>query len=1006
MGTHPHPELLQNLDVIEDRSGIRRKQGLPARYSKGRLLGKGGFAKCYEVQDCETKEVFAAKIVAKASIAKPRAHAKLRSEIAIHRSLDHDKVVKFYDYFEDSEYVYIILELCPNQTLNEFMRKRPSRRLSEAEAMFYIYDLIVALKYLHRHKVIHRDLKLGNLFLDADVRLKVGDFGLAAQLEHDGEKKRTICGTPNYIAPEILEGKHGHSYEVDVWSLGVILYTMVIGRPPFETSDVKTTYRRIRYNQYGFPETVRVSEQVKDLITCILRTDPRSRPSLDEIIASSWFQGAQRLPPPMPMTVSAFAISPRVASGGSSARSETPERGVADFARIDSPVPRFPLRDRPLGTVPTTGGAAQHPPTAPHHPPLRGQSATPVLGSKPPPLAGTTPYSGSGATTPGRCPSSGGFPNSGRPPLAHRGNEENVVPVQHANVCAPQGGDIYGGYATPMSPANSQGLLGSNGGLTCRPQSAHLASCNSTARMTPTNSHTPPPAVQATPAQAATAVRSGSGGLPHAVARESSPLLSVAGTPVCSSVATAAATSPAGPGGGGAGSNGPTTSAAKVATAGYATSRSNTCSPRQHPSLPLSGRLAPCVSTPKENQSRSARGAGSIASDGGPYAGSLFTKTTPSVLRSNAPPLSSRNLPAAGESPNHQLNPGVGDMDIVTARAPSATPSATPSHLPCERKQLSARRNERCSSSPALLVEGLMACTQPAAAAVPSPWSAAQKHDAGGLTQRSDSRLGYRSGRSTPVAPCEVASGHAPASGSRQCPSPGPQQAACPAAQMASALPAGANPELWVTKWVDYSSKYGVGYILSDGSIGVYFNDSTKIILVPDGSQFDYVTRRTQEKPEARTTHSFEDYPEDLKKKVTLLRHFKNYMVTDVLEKKDGATVGESLLPAPQTPAAPRPAYEPGNAPYVKKWTRNRHAIMFQLSNKIVQVVFFDKTEAVLSSKSHTVTYVDKRGQVCCYPLSNVLDVPSPELAKRLRYTKDILVNMLGARSSEFAGVH
>jgi len=195
-----------------------------------------------------------------------------------------------------------------------------------------------------------------------------------------------------------------------------------------------------------------------------------------------------------------------------------------------------------------------------------------------------------------------------------------------------------------------------------------------------------------------------------------------------------------------------------------------------------------------------------------------------------------------------------------------------------------------------------------------------------------------------------------------------------------------------------------VGYILSDGSIGVYFNDSTKIILVQDGNQFDYVTRRTQDKPEMRSTHSFDDYPEDLKKKVTLLRHFKNYMLTDVLDKKDGATVGESTLPPAnhKTPVA----YEPGQSPYVKKWTRNKHAIMFQLSNKIVQVVFFDKTEAVLSSRSHTVTYVDKRGQVCSYPLVNVLDVPSAELAKRLRYTKDILVNLMGARTTELVGVH
>jgi polo-like kinase 1 len=216
-------------------------------------------------------------------------------------------------------------------------------------------------------------------------------------------------------------------------------------------------------------------------------------------------------------------------------------------------------------------------------------------------------------------------------------------------------------------------------------------------------------------------------------------------------------------------------------------------------------------------------------------------------------------------------------------------------------------------------------------------------------------------------------------------------------------------PELWVVKWVDYSSKYGVGYILSDESIGVYFNDSTKVILSPEGDCFDYITRRTQDKPEVRTTYNFEEYPEDLKKKVTLLKHFRNYMLTDSLEKKDGASVGESSLPKPtvketKTSKLSSETCEPGQAPYVKKWTRNKHAIMFQLSNKIVQVVFFDKTEAVLSSKSHMVTYIDKKNSVCSYPLSNVLDVPSPELAKRLRYTKDILVNLLGARTSDLGG--
>lgn len=90
---------------------------------------------------------------------------------------------------------------------------------------------------MHFNKVIHRDLKLGNLFLNDKMEIKLGDFGLATKLDYDDQKKKTICGTPNYIAPEILEDKTGHSYEVDIWSLGVIIYTLLIGKPPYETPE-------------------------------------------------------------------------------------------------------------------------------------------------------------------------------------------------------------------------------------------------------------------------------------------------------------------------------------------------------------------------------------------------------------------------------------------------------------------------------------------------------------------------------------------------------------------------------------------------------------------------------------------------------------------------------------------------------------------------------------------------------------------------------------------------
>ena len=268
------------------------------RYLKGKFLGKGGFARCFEFTNLENKRVSAAKIIQKSTLTKTRAKQKLMSEIKIHRSLHHNNIVGFEHFFEDAENVYILLELCQNQSLNELLRRR--KRLHELEVQCYVNQICAAVKYLHSHRVIHRDLKLGNLFLNDKMEVKIGDFGLATKLEFDGERKRTICGTPNYIAPEVLEGKQGHSYEVDIWSLGVIIYTLIIGKPPFETSDVKTTYKRIRMNAYNFPENVPITDYARDIVTKILNNDPGKRPSIDEILAHEWINHAGTIPRLLP----------------------------------------------------------------------------------------------------------------------------------------------------------------------------------------------------------------------------------------------------------------------------------------------------------------------------------------------------------------------------------------------------------------------------------------------------------------------------------------------------------------------------------------------------------------------------------------------------------------------------------------------------------------------------------------------------------------------------------
>lgn len=113
---------------------------------------------------------------------------QLFSEIRIHQSLNHRYIVKFYHVFEDDENVYMILEVCENKTFVDMLRSR--RRLTEPEVRYYMKQILDAVQYMHQHRVIHRDLKLGNFFLTKDMELKIGDFGLAANIVHDGERKK------------------------------------------------------------------------------------------------------------------------------------------------------------------------------------------------------------------------------------------------------------------------------------------------------------------------------------------------------------------------------------------------------------------------------------------------------------------------------------------------------------------------------------------------------------------------------------------------------------------------------------------------------------------------------------------------------------------------------------------------------------------------------------------------------------------------------------------------
>lgn len=305
MDEDKNDEEANNFEEIDDNiiiEKIRTNTGEPyiKKYKKIRLLGKGGFARCYELFDEETHKSYAVKIIKKTSLIKSRTKQKLISEIKIHKSLNHENIVKFEHYFEDAENVYVLLELCYNQTLHELVKRR--KKLTELEAQYYVFYIVKTLQYLHNLKIIHRDLKLANIFLTENMQIKLGDFGLATQLEFDGERKRSLCGTPNYIAPEILNGKTGHSFEVDIWCIGIILYILLIGKPPFETNNALETYKRIKSKNFSFPQGERISIPAKELIESILVTEPYKRPSLQEILESDFMTMGTSIPQSLPQS--------------------------------------------------------------------------------------------------------------------------------------------------------------------------------------------------------------------------------------------------------------------------------------------------------------------------------------------------------------------------------------------------------------------------------------------------------------------------------------------------------------------------------------------------------------------------------------------------------------------------------------------------------------------------------------------------------------------------------
>lgn len=213
------------------------------------------------------------KILKKTHLVKRRQIERTRTERKVLSVVNHPFIMKLHYAFQTDEKLYLVLDYCPGGEL--FFHLSRFRRFPERVARFYAAELLLAISHLHRRGIIYRDLKPENVLLDADGHVKLGDFGLAkAGIQHPYEGATSMCGTPEYMAPEVL-AQLGHGFCVDYWGLGMIVYEMMTGLPPWYTTDRQQLFRRLKSAPLDIPTYF--SSHAADFVASLLERNPRRR---------------------------------------------------------------------------------------------------------------------------------------------------------------------------------------------------------------------------------------------------------------------------------------------------------------------------------------------------------------------------------------------------------------------------------------------------------------------------------------------------------------------------------------------------------------------------------------------------------------------------------------------------------------------------------------------------------------------------------------------------------
>lgn len=254
-----------------------------ADFEIGKPLGEGKFGHVYLARTKVDKVIVALKVLHKQQLNTDDMGYQLRREIEIQSNLRHANVLRMFTYFWDDEKIYLVLEYAPRGELYKLLRKEG--RFNEAKAATMIYQMCQAFQYCHSNNVIHRDIKPENILLGFNHELKISDFGWSVHAP--SERRKTFCGTVDYIPPEMVNHEQ-YDHNVDLWCLGVLTYELLVGRPPFESHDIKTTYLRVKNLDYSFPDFVQ--PLARDFISRLLQLKPSKRMQLKEAKEHDWIR--------------------------------------------------------------------------------------------------------------------------------------------------------------------------------------------------------------------------------------------------------------------------------------------------------------------------------------------------------------------------------------------------------------------------------------------------------------------------------------------------------------------------------------------------------------------------------------------------------------------------------------------------------------------------------------------------------------------------------------------